>query len=310
MVGAPLSNPEATLATANFWIEVCTALVAAGVVLELFDLLIFSKDMSGWQRRLLFVASFMVVIGCGGEFVFEKQAMDAETKLQRQSDDTVAKLQAAEASDSKIATQAAAKAAGLGVTVGTLGTTVTRETTRANALAAEARAQQRETSATVAELNQRRAELDRARTDAQAAAKQAANELSGLEARVKAREPRTLTDDQRQQLVNWLSPPSIPKPKVLINWLMTDPEAMNLAKKVEGALKQAGYTVEEADFGQQILGTNATGIVVEVKDLSKQPRGGGAIFKALSSLGFAISSEEDSTVPDADTVEIFFSARP
>jgi hypothetical protein len=74
-------DPAVALATANFWIEVSTALVVVGVVLEFVDLLSFSKEMSRKQRILLFVATLFVVVGCAGEFWFEHAASEAEAQL-------------------------------------------------------------------------------------------------------------------------------------------------------------------------------------------------------------------------------------
>ncbi|HLZ75107.1 hypothetical protein [Phenylobacterium sp.] len=113
-------DPATALATANLWIQISTAVVAAGVTLEFFDLLFFSKEMTRLQRWVLFLATIMIVLGCGGEFVFERQASQAEAALERAANSKIAELSRAEAADNKIAQQAARDAAALGTRVGTV----------------------------------------------------------------------------------------------------------------------------------------------------------------------------------------------
>jgi hypothetical protein len=134
-------DPATALATANLWIQISTAVVAAGVILEFFDLLLFSKEMTRLQRGVLLAATIMIVLGCGGEFVFERQASQAEAALERAANSKIAELSRAEAADNRIAQQAARDAAALGTRVGTVSQQVdeasTKERTMHDALLAD-----------------------------------------------------------------------------------------------------------------------------------------------------------------------------
>ena len=128
----PPVDPVSALATANFWIEISTALVIFGVVLEFVDLLSFNKEMSRRQKVLLLVATVFVVVGCAGEFLFEHDAAEAESQLQRQSDETVARLEAAEAGDKSTIARDEAKLAAANLEMVRLGKDEARLTLAAN----------------------------------------------------------------------------------------------------------------------------------------------------------------------------------
>jgi hypothetical protein len=106
---------RAALSTDNEWIKWSTLAVFVGVIVELADLLLFNKEMTKLQRRILFIATFLIAAGCGGEWYFEDQAAQAEGQLQRLSDEKVAALTRDEAADNRIATLAAARAAQIGI---------------------------------------------------------------------------------------------------------------------------------------------------------------------------------------------------
>src|SRR5258708_4913165 len=114
------------LSNDNVWLERSTIAVFVGVLVEMGDLLLLNKEMSRFQRGILFFATFMIALGCWGEWYFEHEAKGIETQLQQVSDQRVAALARAEAADNKIATQAAVAAGHLGVNVNTLSTFVTK----------------------------------------------------------------------------------------------------------------------------------------------------------------------------------------
>ncbi len=175
-----------------------TVLVTVGVVVEFAELLLFNREMQPLQRRILFVGAALVIVGCAGEFWFEKQAGDLEGQLQQASDVKVAALARDEAADNKIAKQAAQSAAALGVKVDTLPSFVaskegqiTGQITKFQSFAITEKAR---ADAVSAELNRDRTDLVQARTEAQAAAKKAESELAVMNA---ANTPRGMTLNQQ-----------------------------------------------------------------------------------------------------------------
>jgi hypothetical protein len=169
-----------------------------------------------------------------------------------------------------------------------------------------------ETSTTIAALNRDRAELDKARADAQNAAAQATSQLSALRTAIEERGPRTITA-QRAKLVALLSPSRIPKPKIVVNSLLTDPEAAQFGEMIIDALRAAGYTVSEAAFGNRSLGYSRPGAFMWVRSLKNQPKGAGSLQVAFKRIGISMGAEQHplaSDVPDENTVVLAISSHP
>jgi hypothetical protein len=275
---------RATLSTDNAWIKWSTLAVFIGVIVEMADLLLFNKEMTRLQRRILFIATFLIAAGCGGEWYFEDQAAQAESQLQQLSDQKVAQLQAGEAADRNTAQQAAAKAGSLGVTVGTLDQTVRQETARADVLS-------HETTATVSALDRDRADLDRARVDAQASETKA---VAALETIRKEGGSRTLTAAQRAKLAAVLRGAltlSVP-----VESVAGDVEAYPYAIQLRDALRDAKATSEWQAFPYPFVWFNEPGIYVWEGGGSRAKREGDALLRALKSVG--INADEADTPKD------------
>lgn len=177
---------KAALSTDNVWLERSTIAVFFGVVIEMADLIFFNKEMGRTQRIILFVATVLVVAGCGGEWVFEHDASDKEARLQQISDEKVAGLAKAEAADNRIAQQAASTAAALGLKVDALPTFVRQKEDeldrKSNDLKLFANATTRHDNETIAELNRSKITLNAATEDAKDAEAEAIKFLAALKA--------------------------------------------------------------------------------------------------------------------------------
>ena len=175
MDDAALSTLKAAFDAATSWNEWATAVVVIGVAVEFLALLLFSKEMSRAEKLMLVLGSLLVVGGVGGEYVFGSRATRIATELQQHSDQTIAGLTAQQEADHKIATQAAAHAADLGVTVDNL-----KETVR-----------------------QRTADADTAIVSLNDAAKRLNEKIADLATK---QADRRLTDEQKRTLIAALSP--------------------------------------------------------------------------------------------------------
>jgi hypothetical protein len=78
--------------TASSWSEWSTIAVAVGVFIELVALFVFSKEMPSTEKRIMVVATAIIVAGCAGEFVFGSKASNAASQLQQASDQKIAGL--------------------------------------------------------------------------------------------------------------------------------------------------------------------------------------------------------------------------
>jgi hypothetical protein len=202
MDSSVVAGLKAALTTDNIWLERSTIAVFVGVIVEMGDLLVFNKEMTRLQRGVLFVATLLIMAGCGGEWFFEHQATALEGQLQQISDAKVAGLARDEAADNKIATQAAAKAGALGVKVDKLPDFVKAKedeiSRKSSALEGFANAVTQRDSATAAELTRDSAALNRARDDAQGAAAAAETQLETMR---RERAPRGFSPQQEKNFV-------------------------------------------------------------------------------------------------------------
>jgi hypothetical protein len=78
--------------SASTWSEWSTIAVAVGVFVELVALFVFSKEMPHLEKKVLVMATALIVIGCAGEFVFGSRASNAASQLQQASDQKIAIL--------------------------------------------------------------------------------------------------------------------------------------------------------------------------------------------------------------------------
>jgi hypothetical protein len=98
--------------TASWLSEWSTITVAIGVFIELVALFIFSKEMPPLEKKVLVLATGLIVLGCAGEFVFGSRASTAASRLQQASDQKIAILTkdtAQLSADAGAAREAAAK---------------------------------------------------------------------------------------------------------------------------------------------------------------------------------------------------------
>jgi hypothetical protein len=123
--------------------EWSTIVVTIGVFVEFIALFVFSKDMPPTEKKVMVIATALIVGGCGGEYIYGSRATDAAVQLQDASD---AKAKAA---DELIAT--AQKAAA----------TAEADAARANerALSLEAQTATAQRDAEQARLEQKRIEV-------------------------------------------------------------------------------------------------------------------------------------------------------
>jgi hypothetical protein len=87
-----ISSVREAFETASSWSEWSTVAVAVGVFIELVALFVFSKGMPPIEKKVLVIATGLIVIGCTGEFVFGSRASTAASQLQQASDQKIAIL--------------------------------------------------------------------------------------------------------------------------------------------------------------------------------------------------------------------------
>jgi len=277
-MGSPdVESLKTAFFTANLWNEWATAVVVLGVVLELVALLVFGKDMSRTEKTMLVVGSVLIVLGVGGEYIFGGRAVAAAAQLQQLSDQKVAELSGGQERDHRIATQAAAHAADLGVTVDNLqGFVTTKEkladsklaelkrfvaadNTRNATLIAEFRkdevrlemARSRALAANnvrnatvIAELERDKTDLEKARSDALAAAEGTKKDLADMS---------TLLNQEsalRQQMIAVLTPRGLSSAQQAVLKSRLLPFA---PMRVD--IITFGDTREIADFGRKLAET-------------------------------------------------------
>lgn len=272
---------EAGLAKDNFWLALATIAVFVGVLIEMAELLLFNKEMTRLQRGILFFATLLIAGGCGGEWIFEQDAAQKEARLQQLSDQQVGALTAAEAGDKRIATQAAAHAADLGVTVGNLRGFVTKEQTVASAAAETA---ERNAGAMTKALDSEREERQR------------------FAAVV---EPRTISDDQAKVLESALSPFHGQVFSIFTYWQVKEPTAFT--HRLTAILRTAGWTLHEEKIqGEAGMFGGVTGVHVYVPPnaFPRTKATAAALIAALNKEQFDASPGIDDTVEDASRKDV------
>lgn len=313
----------------NSWlVDWATALVVAGLIVEFVDLLLFSKEMSRAQRAILAIGSVMVAVGVGGEWIFGGRAADAASQLQRISDERIAELGKEEAADNKIATTAAAQAAGLGVSVGTLRGFVMGKQRQIDADFSQfktfAAAEKTRADAVIADLNARQHDLLKARDDAVASAVAAAKtvseatvaigkqqadlakvraDLSNLSSRALVIEsenaPRQIDDAKFSAMVTALKPYA----KTPVDFSLSEKgDSGDLAIRLFNALSAAGWSPKACSSGQTLVfhGDSPIPVVCSVyfrgvsvtisqNDMTKLAAPSAALNKAIIAAGISPS---------------------
>jgi hypothetical protein len=169
------------------------------------------------------------------------------------------------------------------------------------------------TDATQKDADRKIKAADERIADAQERAAKATERTAELELslarEVAARQPRSISPEQRAAIVEMLKPDRIFKGPVLINPVM-DGEAWQFAEQIADTLKAAGFEPKDVPQGDRMIGSNRTGAFIWIKDMKNQPRHGGPIFKAFAQVGIPLIGGEDSSVPDWDTVVIAISSHP
>ena|ERR1700730_5400714 len=70
---------RAAFDTASRYSEWSIIAVTTGVFIEFLALFIFSKEMPPLEKGVMIFATFLIVAGCGGEFIFGSRASDASS---------------------------------------------------------------------------------------------------------------------------------------------------------------------------------------------------------------------------------------
>ncbi len=92
MTGAEIASIKLALANASWWTEWCTIAVAFGVFIEFVALFIFSKEMPKPEKGVMGIATAIIVLGCAGEYIFDKRRDFAATQFQDAFDEQIASL--------------------------------------------------------------------------------------------------------------------------------------------------------------------------------------------------------------------------
>jgi len=150
---------------------------------------------------------------------------------------------------------------------------------------AEARSKQTELTVEqqkLAQAQQELAEAEQRRTEAQLVLEKTLQEVRSRQM------PRTLTPDQRTQLVKVLR--SAPKGEIEISCVLGDGEGHAFATEIDGLLKAAGWTVSEGGVSQAVYsGGNPRGVSIIVRDAATAPAYAIAIQQAFAMIGFSFS---------------------
>jgi hypothetical protein len=255
------------------WLIAFTAIVAVGLIFEYwedFHEILHARPIH-WTKFLAIGGAILVTIGVVGEFWEEYRTSDLESTLRTVNADTekllfsqaadaltnvaalqkeaaqlsadAAKARSQQEQDHKIAEQAAAHAADLGVTVDNLRGFVAQKEKDADQQLADfkkfAEDEKNQTTAVIAQLNSDEANLRKARDDAQAAATAAEAERAAIEA---ANKPRDMTADQQSDFIAKMKPFA----GLIVNVLtpvQNSADAGPLGTLLVNLLKEAGWKV-------------------------------------------------------------------
>jgi hypothetical protein len=86
---ADLPSLRAAFEAASEYSEYCTVAVTIGVFIEFVALFVFSKEMPRSEKIVMAGATALIVLGCGGEYVFGSRAGIAAAQLQQASDEKI-----------------------------------------------------------------------------------------------------------------------------------------------------------------------------------------------------------------------------
>jgi hypothetical protein len=170
---------------------------------------------------------------------------------------------------------------------------VTERAAKAEQHAAEAGAEVAKANEAAAKANERTAELKLA-----------------LEKEIAARQPRTITSQQHDRIVEYLKNAN-PKGPITVLWKLFDEEAEKFGRQVITALKDSGFDATE---GRGPMGFGERGAWIVVKDLAKvtsAPTSIGAVqaaFRDILQVTFE-GGERKEGYPDVD-VTIAIGAKP
>jgi outer membrane murein-binding lipoprotein Lpp len=88
-----VSAIKAAFDTASLYSEFATIAVTIGVFIEFVALFIFGHEMPAAEKGAMIFATFLIVAGCAGEFIFGSRANTAASQLQQASDEKIASLE-------------------------------------------------------------------------------------------------------------------------------------------------------------------------------------------------------------------------
>jgi hypothetical protein len=123
--------------------------------------------------------------------------------------------------------------------------------------------------------------LARVNNDAANANREAAQLRLALEHEIATRQPRKITQEQRELLISLLTPVPIKKDLVLFNPLMTDGEALAFSEQIADVLKASGFPVADVPFGEKLFAFNRLGAFLQFKDQDHVPKRANFIAEAF-----------------------------
>jgi hypothetical protein len=267
---------------ASRYVEYSTVAVTIGVFVELVALFIFSKEMPPLEKRVLVIATALIVVGCAGEFIFGSRANDAASRLQQ-------------ASEQKIA----------GLVKDTAKLSADAESSRASiASANEAAAKAGERAAEAA------AEVAKANENAAIARKQAVELEHALETERIARSPRSISSEQKADLVAALIP--VPKGKLFVIGSFFDAESTQFANQIIEVFKAAGFEVSEMpkERPNRPIGYTQPGAWLWVHDTKATPPHAGPIQQIFNAAGMYFDGQSHPDLIEPDEVLIAVSSHP
>ncbi len=126
-----------------------------------------------------------------------------------------------------------------------------------------------------------------------------------LEETRRRQQPRTLTPEQRGQLVKALR--SGPRGPVDTISVLGDAESHAFAIELDTLLKEAGWVT--GGVSQAVFSGNPTGLIIKVHSKETVPPHAVPLQRALNSIGVSVAAEADSKIP-AQSLALVIGRRP
>jgi hypothetical protein len=162
-----------------------------------------------------------------------------------------------------------------------------------------------------AEVLQARAEVvDANRHLAQANTAAAAAEKEAAQARESDKSVavvvgREITAENCGLFINFVK--TVSKGRVVVEAILSDPEALHFARQISAMLTSAGYDVGENFGSPTLLGQAPVGVEMKIRSMDEQPVYAGSLQKGLEFIGIDTSGSLDTTA--GESVVIFVGAK-